>query len=616
MNVSTVLGISAHYHDAAAALVCDGEIVAAAQEERFSRKKHDPRFPHGAINYCLEEAGIGADSLDAIVFYDNPIATYDRVLLNVLQLGAAGRAMFVEASTAMLGTKVWINDAVRQAVGGLGRPGRTLFAQHHMAHAASAFYPSPFERAAILTMDGVGEWATTSLGRGGADGIELFAEIDYPHSLGLLYSAFTSYCGFKVNSGEYKLMGLAPYGTPRFADLIRSRLIDIRDDGSYRIDTESVGYLHGQVMTNDRFHGLFGGAPRAPESRLTRREMDLAASVQAVTEEIVLKTARHLRRITGERRLVMAGGVALNCVANGRLLAEGVFDEIWIQPAAGDAGGALGAALLGEHVFLGRPRSALNGRRDRQAGSYLGPRYSSAEVRAFLDWRGYPYEQVPERGERLRKVAQVIADGGIVGWMNGRMEFGPRSLGARSLLGDPRNKDTMRVMNLKIKFRESFRPFAPSVLASRCAEYFDLHTESPYMLLVAPVLEQRRLAMDRAAFDGGDDDMLELVQQPRSNIPAVTHIDYSARVQTVAGDDHPEFHALLQAFEALTGCAVLVNTSFNVRGEPIVCSPQDAYRCFMRTEADLLVLEDCLVWRKAQPRSGEGDDWKQRYELD
>ena len=612
----TILGISAFYHDSAAALVQDGEIIAAAQEERFSRKKHDPRFPRHAVNYCLEEAFVEAADLDAVVFYDNPVATFDRVVENTLAVGARGREQFHKAATAILGNKVWVDAHVRRALGGVGREGRVLFAEHHMAHAASAFYPSPFEHAAVLTLDGVGEWATTSLGVGHGNRVELFAEIDYPHSLGLLYSAFTYFCGFKVNSGEYKLMGLAPYGEPRYYDAIRAHLLDLREDGSYRLDTSYFGYLDGMVMTNERFAALFGGPAREPESRITRREMDLAASVQKVTEEVVLRTARHLRKVTGERNLVMAGGVALNCVANGKLVAEGIFDNLWIQPAAGDAGGSLGAALLANHMYFDEPRRVSSAGRDAQKGSYLGPRYSSEEVAAFLDRKALPYTRITDREARVKAVAQVIAEGKIVGWLSGRMEFGPRALGARSILGDPRNKATQSVMNLKIKYRESFRPFAPSVLRERCKDWFELDCESPYMLLIAPVRAERRLPMDMTRFRGGDDDMFAVLHQPRSDVPAITHVDYSARIQTVDAETHPEYHALLRAFEDLTGCGMLVNTSFNVRGEPIVCTPQDAYRCFMRTEMDLLVLEDFLLWRKDQPRFDDPDNWKETYELD
>jgi carbamoyltransferase len=611
-----VLGISAFYHDAAAALVRDGVIVAAAQEERFSRKKHDPRFPVNAINYCLEQGFVDASELDAVVFYDNPLATFDRVVENAVAAGPAGRAQFIEAGRQMLGDKLWVERHVKNAIGTTGKAGRVLFTEHHMAHAASAFYPSPFESAAILTIDGVGEWATTSLGCGQGNEVKLFSEINYPHSLGLLYSAITYFCGFKVNSGEYKLMGLAPYGEPRFYDTMRRHLIDVRGDGSYRLDTSYFGYLDAMVMTNERFASLFGGAPRQPESPITRREMDLAASVQKLTEVIVLKTAAHLRSITCERKLVMAGGVALNCVANGKLVAEKIFDEVWIQPAAGDAGGALGAALLVSHMLFDEPRVFHGGGRDAQQGSYLGPSYSSAEISAFLARHSYPYQREPDRDQRLAMVAKALAEGKIVGWFSGRMEFGPRSLGARSILGDPRSPTTQATMNLKIKYRESFRPFAPSILRERCGDYFELDCDSPYMLLVAPVNADRRLPMDMAQFRGGDDDMRAVINQPRSDVPAITHVDYSARVQTVDAQTNPEYHALIGAFEALTGCPMLVNTSFNVRGEPIVCSPEDAYRCFMRTEMDLLVLEDVLVWRHAQPPAQDHEDWRASYELD
>jgi carbamoyltransferase len=617
----TILGIAGYYHDSAAALVRDGEIVAAAQEERFTRRKHDPSFPVNAINYCLEEGFVDASDLDAIVFYDNPLVTFDRVVQNARAGGPEGRKLFAQAAGNLLGDKIWVNDHVQRTLGTLGRAGRVLFTEHHMAHAASAFYPSPFDSAAVLTIDGVGEWATTSLGLGHGRSLELFAEIDYPHSLGLLYSAFTSFCGFKVNSGEYKLMGLAPYGRPKYADRIRDHLIDVRPDGSYRLDMAYFGYIDGMAMAGPRFAELFGGPARTPEAKITRREMDLAASIQQVTEDIVLKTARHLRQRTGEKNLVLAGGVALNCVANGKLARAGLFDGIWIQPAAGDAGGALGAALLAHHGYFEAPRTRTAGAGDAQRGSYLGPRYSSAEILAFLERKGYPCHRIADRDERLALVAQALAAGKIVGWLSGRMEFGPRSLGARSILGDPRNPRTQATMNLKIKYRESFRPFAPAVLREKCAEFFDFDGDSPYMLLVAPVLEARREPMDLAAFEGGDDDMMAVIKQPRSDVPAITHVDYSARIQTVDRKDeenggHPEFRALLEAFERLTGCPLLVNTSFNVRGEPIVCSPQDAYRCFMRTDMDLLVLEDVVLWRSEQPPLADDDDWRKTYELD
>lgn len=610
---ATILGISAFYHDSAAAIVRGGEIIAAAQEERFSRKKHDPRFPRHAINYCLGEAFIEADELDAVVFYDHPLLTLDRVLKSILSKTPQTEDQWLKASRSILGTKLFVEKYIHDM---LKTDVKVYFTEHHASHAASAFYPSPFEEAAILTFDGVGEWATTTLGFGEGERMKLLKEIDYPHSLGLLYSAFTYFTGFKVNSGEYKLMGLAPYGEPVYADAIRKNLIDVKDDGSFRLNMEFFGYLDSDKMTNEKFAAAFGGPARAPESAITRREMNLAASVQKVTEEIVLKTGGYLRDLTGKKNIVMAGGVALNCVANGLLQREKIFDRVWIQPAAGDAGGALGGALLAAYQTFGEKRVFNPTGRDTQQGTYLGPRFSSNEVRAFLDRKSFPYKQVSDAGERAKEIAQALAEGKVVGFLNGRMEFGPRALGARSILGDPRRSETQAVMNLKIKYRESFRPFAPSVLVEKSAEYFDLDEESPYMLLVAPVKAERRLEMDRLAFDSGDDDLLAVVNKPRSDIPAVTHVDYSARVQTVHPDDNPDYYALIAEFEKLTGCAVIVNTSFNVRGEPIVCTPQDAYRCFMRTEMDLLVLEDCLLRKTEQPESEKDDSWKQEYELD
>jgi carbamoyltransferase len=609
--MATVLGISAFYHDSAAALVSDGEIVAAAQEERFSRKKHDPRFPRLAINYCLAEAFAEPHELDAVVFYDHPLLTLDRVLKSHLAVAPRSADQWEAAGSGLLGAKLFVQDHVRSL---LGPDVSVLFTEHHAAHAASAFYPSPFRKAAILTLDGVGEWATTTLGTGDGERIEIIEEIRFPHSLGLLYSAMTYFCGFKVNSGEYKLMGLAPYGEPTYADLIREHLIDVRDDGSFRLNTDFFGFLDSLVMTNDRFADLFGGSPREPESRITRREMDLAASVQVVTEDVVLKCARHARELTGLPNLVMAGGVALNCVATGKLLRAGIFDKLWIQPAAGDAGGALGAALLVSHHRLGVERRLLSSGRDTQRGSYLGPAFSSAEVQSYLEGQGAPYDRIdPE--DRAQLVAGALADGKVVGYFVGRMEFGPRALGARSILGDPRRAETQAVMNLKIKYRESFRPFAPSVLEEAAGEYFDLDAESPYMLIVAPVNAGRRKDGGHRTV-GDDEDMLPIVRQDRSDIPAVTHVDYSARVQTVHHDDKPDYHAVIKEFERLTGYGLVVNTSFNVRGEPIVCTPADAHQCFMRTEMDLLVMEDCVLWKEQQPAVVEDVSWKREYELD
>ena len=611
-----ILGISAFYHDSAAALVRDAEILAAAQEERFTRVKHDPRFPVHAINYCLEEAGIEADELDAIVFYDKPLLTWDRVLKNCVAAGVASEEQFVKASESILGIKMWVEDHVRAALGTVGKIGRVLFSEHHMAHGASAFFPSPYEEAAILTLDGVGEWATTTLGHGKGAEIELLQEIRYPHSLGLLYSAVTYFCGFRVNSGEYKLMGLAPYGRPVYADKMREHLIDLREDGSYRLNLEYFGYVDGMVMTSKKFDELFDGPPREPESRITRREMDIAASVQVVLTEVVLAIARHVRASTGAKNLVMAGGVALNCVANGVLLREGIFDSIWIQPAAGDAGGALGAALLAAHQYFELPREVSEQGFDSQNGSYLGPAFRPQEIRAFLDRWDYPHQHIEDDSERAKVIAKTLADGKIVGFFSGRMEFGPRSLGGRSILGDPRRADTQRVMNLKIKYRESFRPFAPAVLEEDVAEYFELDCESPYMLLVAPVQEKRREPFDLSEIDRLGEDMLQVVNKSRSDIPAITHVDYSARVQTVSKRTNPHFYDVIREFKELTGIGVVVNTSFNVRGEPIVGSPNDAYLCFMRTEMDLLVLGEYLLWKPEQPALEDDEDWQSTYGKD
>jgi carbamoyltransferase len=591
----TILGISAFYHDSAAAIIRDGEIIAAAQEERFSRRKHDASFPEQAINYCLEEAFVDPSELDAAVFYDNPLLTADRLIKNFLTVAPAGREQWIKTAGSFFTVKTAVKDYIQQA---LGKDVRVLFTDHHMAHAAAAFYPSPFADAAILTVDGVGEWATLTLGHGTANRIELLKEIRYPHSLGLLYSAMTFYCGFKVNDGEYKLMGLAPYGKPLFANKIREHLIDVKDDGSFRLNTEYFGFLDRNVITSEAFDRLFGGPPRTPEARITRREMDLASSVQVVLEEVMLKLARHAKTLTGAKNLALAGGVALNCVANARIQSERIFQNLWIQPAAGDAGNAIGAALLAHHQYFGETRKANETKVDRQKGSYLGPAYSSAEICAYLDRREYPYTKVTESAERARIIAAALAGGKIIGYMAGRMEFGPRALGARSILGDPRRVEMQSTMNLKIKYRESFRPFAPAVLAEKASDYFALQSESPYMLLVAPVREERRQSTQSK---DAAEDMLSIINQTRSDIPAVTHVDYSARVQTVTSENKPDFYELIRAFYDLTGCAVVVNTSFNVRDEPIVCGPQDAYRCFMRTEIDLLVMEDCLLWKIDQP---------------
>lgn len=601
--MTTILGISAFYHDSAAALVVDGRIVAAAQEERFSRKKHDPGFPANAVAYCLQAGNLHPEDLDYVAFYYKPLLKFDRLLETYLAFAPAGFRSFRLALPVWLKDKIHLRRLLRRQLTA-ARRARFVFTEHHESHAASAFFPSPFDTSAILTLDGVGEWSTATLGTGEGNRIRLLRELKFPHSAGLLYSAFTYYCGFKVNSGEYKLMGLAPYGTPRFASAIREHLIELKKDGSVWMNMDYFNYCQGLTMTNDRFHALFGGPPRAPESQLEQRHMDLAASIQSVTEDIMLGMAREAHRLTGHSKLVLAGGVALNCVANGRLLREGPFDDIWIQPAAGDAGGALGAALFTWHQLLEHPRQT--GASDLQQGSLLGPRFSNEEIVTCLEQTGTPHEQFSGEAELLDEVAGLLAEGKVVGWFHGRMEFGPRALGARSILGDPRNPGMQSLMNVKIKFRESFRPFAPAVLRERAAEYFALpaDVESPYMLLVAPVHEKHRTT--RSAADQKtmteDPDLRRRVNVVRSTLPAVTHVDFSARLQTVDEPRHGRFYRLLKAFERRTGCPVLVNTSFNVRGEPIVCSPADALRCFLSTDMDVLVLEDFVVRKDQMPK--------------
>lgn len=611
-----VLGISALYHDSAAALCRDGEILAAAQEERFTRVKHDPSFPVNAIDYCLRAGGLTPYQIDAIAYYDNPLLTLDRWIHNVLAVGKDGENAIQRSLTPLFRDRLWVHGLALNHLKCLGRKNLFLTVKHHISHAASAFFPSPFQHAAILTVDGVGEWATTTLGVGRDNSVELLKEIDFPHSLGLLYSAFTAYCGFKVNSGEYKLMGLAPYGTPRYVDRIYDNLIDVKPDGSYRLNMRYFDYLRGVTMTNPEFEKLFGGAPRVGESSITQREMDLAASIQKVTEDAVLLLAKEAKRLTGGRNLVMAGGVALNCVANGRLLREGVFDRIWIQPAAGDAGGALGAALYAAHSYFGAPRT-VDGKRDGQKGTLLGPAFDSADILRRMTPYKAVHRECSTTDELCAELARLLAAGKVAGFFQGRMEFGPRSLGARSILADPRDPATQSRLNLKIKYRESFRPFAPSVLREKASEYFELDAESPYMLLCAPVRKERRREFDlTAAMTEGRGDMLPVVNTPRSDIPAVTHVDFSARVQTVSEEDNPLYYALLKEFERRTGCAVLVNTSFNVRGEPIVCTPEDAYRCFMRTDMDVLAMENILYLKEEQPALAEHGDWRKEYELD
>ncbi len=579
-----ILGISCWYHDAAACLLRDGHIVAAAQEERFSRRKHDPSFPSLAIDYCLREAGITTKDLDLVAFYDKPFLKFERLLETYLSYAPGGLKSFIKAMPLWLKMKLWIPDLLAKE---LDYDGPLIFPEHHESHAASAFFPSPFERSAFITTDGVGEWATTSYGIGVGNSLEIQGEIHFPHSLGLLYSAFTYFCGFKVNSGEYKLMGLAPYGEPRYVDLIRDELIDLKDDGSFKLNMDYFTYPAGLTMTGTRFARLFGRPARTPEGDLTQHEMDLARSVQAVTEEVLMNMARHVHAVTGEENLCLAGGVALNCVANGEILREGPFKNLWLQPAAGDAGGALGAALMAWHEHAEHPRTPNPA--DAMQGAYLGPTFSEDEIKAFLDSEALPYEYVgfealPDR------VAEVLADQKVVGWFQGRMEFGPRALGARSILADPRGREVQRLVNLKIKFRESFRPFAPSVLAERAADYFGIGADSPYMLLVGPV--------HNVSIEGEGFDRLQHIDSP---VPAVTHVDGSARVQTVHESTNPLYWQLLRAFEARTGCPVVVNTSFNVRGEPIVCTPEDAYRCFARTHMDVLVLGPYLIAKSMLP---------------
>jgi len=597
-----ILGISAYYHDSAACIVRDGEIVAAAQEERFSRIKHDHRFPSRAVEYCLREAGITAADLDHVAFYDKPWLKFERLLETYVAFAPSGLPSFLKAMPLWLKEKLWMEDAIKTAV---GYDGDVLFPEHHQSHAASAFFPSPFERAAVLTLDGVGEWATTSWGIGHGNRIEPRGEIRFPHSIGLLYSAFTYYTGFRVNSGEYKVMGLAPYGEPRYKDLILNELMDLREDGSFRMDMRYFNYCQGLTMTSSKFHELFGGPPRQPESELTQREMDLARSVQDVVEEVVLKMARHIRSVSGEKYLCLAGGVALNCVANGELLREGIFDDIWIQPAAGDAGGSLGAALFAWHQVMDQPREVAA--EDAQHGSYLGPAWSNDEIEAWARSKGAVGTMLDDESI-LDTTADLLDAGNVVGWFQGRMEFGPRALGGRTILGDARNTDMQTTLNLKIKFRESFRPFAPACRVEDAQELFELDRPSPYMLLVAPVQQERRLPMPDESLFG-----IEKLKVPRSDVPAITHVDYSARVQTIDGAYNPRFKALLDRFKEKTGYGVLVNTSFNVRGEPIVASPEEAYTCFMRTEMDALVLGNMLFLKEEQPAFKDTTDWQTEF---
>jgi len=610
-----ILGVSAFYHDSAACLLRDGEIVAAAQEERFTREKGDDSFPSKAIEYCFATAGIGTDDLAAVAFYDKPLLKFERILETYLGVAPRGFKSFLKAGPLWVKDKLYTDKAIRDGLGGF--KGRVLYAEHHESHAASAFFPSPFDEAAILTVDGVGEWATASMGMGRGSGIELLKELHWPDSLGLLYSAFTYQAGFKVNSGEYKVMGLAPYGVPRFVDAIYGHLIDVRDDGSFTLDQRYFNYLTGLTMTSPAFDDLFGGPPRVPESPLTQREMDLACSIQVVCEEIILRMAKALHRDTGAKDLCMAGGVALNAVANGRLLREGPFDRIWIQPAAGDAGGALGVALLVWHRYFEKPRPSQGAATptelpDAMCGAYLGPEYAADEIERELRAAGAVFQRLGDN-EVVERVADLLASEQVIGWFDGRMEFGPRALGARSILADPRSPRMQALINLKVKFREGFRPFAPSVLRERAQEYFELKIESPYMLIVAPVVESRRKPLPPAAGELWGIDRLNV---PRSDIPAVTHLDYSARIQTVTAHRSPRYYQLISEFCRRTGCPLVVNTSFNVRGEPIVCTPADAYRCFMRTHLDYLAIGPFLLAKSDQPTAPADESWKKQIPLD
>jgi carbamoyltransferase len=599
-----ILGISAFYHDSAACLLRDGNIVAAAQEERFTRKKGDESFPQNAVDFCLARAGAKISDLEAVAFYDKPLLKFERILETYLGVAPRGFGSFLKAGPLWIKEKLYTDRAIRGALDDFD--GRVLYAEHHESHAASAFYPSPFNEAAILTVDGVGEWATASIGRGSGPEIELISELHWPDSLGLLYSAFTYHAGFKVNSGEYKVMGLAPYGKPVYVQAIYDNLVDLRADGSFKLNQKYFNYLSGLTMTSKAFSDLFGGPPRAPESPLTQREMDLARSIQDVCEEIVLRMVNTAHRETGATNLCLAGGVALNAVANGRVMREGPFEQIWIQPAAGDAGGALGAAMLAWHRYLEQPRAAQSG--DSMCGAYLGPSFTDAEIQRGLEESGAVYEKI--ESDVAGRTAQLLANGAVVGWFEGALEFGPRALGARSILADPRDPRMQALINLKIKFREGFRPFAPSVLEEDVKDYFDIDGESPYMLIVSPVRQERRREMPDAGQWG-----IDLLNVPRSDIPAVTHLDYSARLQTVSHERSPLYHELISAFKRLTGCPLVVNTSFNVRGEPIVCTPQDAYRCFMRTHLDYLVIGCFLVAKSAQPAFDE-TAWQNTIPLD
>jgi carbamoyltransferase len=614
---TSILGISAYYHDSAAALMCDGDLVAAAQEERFTRKKHDPGFPKHAVEYCLSEAGLTLSDIDRIVFYDKPLVKFERLLETYLSYAPSGLRSFIAAMPIWLKEKLYLKSTLKKEFSAIGNckaaalP-QLMFAGHHQSHAASAFFFSPYESAAVLCLDGVGEWATTSAWQGNGSNLDPLWEIDFPHSLGLLYSAFTYFTGFRVNSGEYKLMGLAPYGEPIYVDTILEHLLDLKEDGTFRLDMSYFNYCTGLTMTNDKFADLFGGPARKSETDISQREMDLAASIQVVTEEVVMRLARSLHAETGEENLCLAGGVALNCVSNGKLIRNGPFKNVWVQPAAGDAGGAAGAAAVVWYEHEGGKRKIKGNGADLMRGSYLGPHYEADEIRKQLDACGAVYEEMDD-AQLMPRLAKILEQENVVGWFQGRMEFGPRALGGRSIIGTPKSEKMQTTMNLKIKYRESFRPFAPSVLEERVQDYFIHEGESPYMLVVAPIREELRIEMneDQEQLFG-----IDKLKQTRSELPAITHVDYSARVQTVSTRTNPRFHALLKAFDEQTGCAVLVNTSFNVRGEPIVCTPEDAYRCFMRTEMDYLVIEGFILEKPKQPHWEKDDSWKDEFELD
>jgi len=603
-----ILGISAFYHDSAACLVKDGEILSAAQEERFTRKKHDHNFPKKAIEFCLKDAGITVEKLDLVAFYDKPFLKFERLLETYLAFAPIGIKSFIKAMPLWIKEKLWMKEMIKEK---LGYTGKIIFPEHHESHAASAFYPSPYNKAAILTMDGVGEWTTTSYGIGDGNDVKLLADIKFPHSLGLLYSAITYYTGFKVNSGEYKVMGLAPYGEPKYKQLIYDHLIDVKEDGSFRMNMKYFNYCQGLKMTNEKFNRLFGGPPREPESKLTQKEMDLARSLQEVTEEIVLKLGNHVYKETGLKNLCLAGGVTLNCVANGRLLREGPFENIWIQPAAGDAGGALGAALIGWYKYHNKSRTA-DEKTDSQKGSYLGPEFDKNEIHSFIQLHNLTARKYND-DELVINVAELIASEKVIGWFDGKMEFGPRALGSRTIIGDARSPKMQATMNIKIKFREGFRPFAPSVLYEKVSKFFEIEKESPYMLLVADVKKERRIPMTDEEDKKWGIDKLNVV---RSDIPAITHVDYSARLQTVHKETNPRYHKLISKFEEKTGCAVIINTSFNVRGEPIVCTPADAYKCFMRTDMDYLVLGNYILSKEDQKPLENDSDWKKEFLLD